>query len=140
MNKLIGFFNGKHNSISMEKASACSHLFSHWRIIVPLLSALLACGILFAVLGAGEPAQARVTTEVQGNIGTHTTWTLADSPYVVTGDVIVNPDITLTIEPGVKVAFDGDYALIVEGTLVAKGTTSQPINFTSNKTSPAPGD
>ena len=140
MNKTTDFFTGKNNSHSTEKTPDRSHLFTHWRITVPLLMALLACGILFAVLEPGEPAQARVTTDVQGTVYTHTTWTLAESLYVVTGDVIVNPDITLTIEPGVKVAFDEDTALIIEGTLVAKGTKSQPIYFTSNKESPAPGD
>jgi len=107
---------------------------------VPLWMALLACGILFAVLKPGEPAQARVTTDVQGTVYTHTTWTLAESPYVVTGDVIVNPDITLTIEPGVKVAFNSKLALFVNGTLVAKGTSSQPIYFTTNLKNPSLDD
>jgi len=140
MNKIIGFFSLKRNSHSTEKGPAGSQLFSHWRIVVPLLIALLACGILLAVLGAGEPAQARVATDVQGTIITHTTWILAESPYVVTGDVIVNPDITLTIEPGVMVAFDGDYAIYVNGTLDAIGTDTDPIRFTSHKDSPSPGD
>ena len=131
MNKIIGFFSLKRNSHSTEKGPAGSQLFSHWRIVVPLLIALLACGILLAVLGAGEPAQARVATDVQGTIITHTTWILAESPYVVTGDVIVNPDITLTIEPGVMVAFDGDYAIYVNGTLDAIGTDTDPIRFAS---------
>jgi hypothetical protein len=54
--------------------------------------------------------------------------------------VTVNPDITLTIEPGVDVRFDGNYALIVQGRLNAQGTEAEPIRFTSNATIPAPGD
>ena len=81
-----------------------------------------------------------MTTDVQGTIYTDTVWTLAESPYVVTGDVIVNPDITLTIEPGVKVAFESNLALYVNGTLIAKGTTSQPIYFTTNLDSPSLDD
>ena len=64
MNKIIGFFSLKRNSISTEKAPVPSHLFRHWRIVMPMVIALLSCGILFAVLEPGEPAQARVTTNV----------------------------------------------------------------------------
>jgi hypothetical protein len=140
MHKIIGFYTQIHNSHSTEKTPVRSHPFTHWRITVPLLIALVACGTLFVLLEPGEPVQARVTTDVQGTIITHTTWTLAESPYVVRGDVIVNPDITLTIEPGVKVAFESKLALYVNGTLIAKGTTSQPIYFTTNLDSPSLDD
>jgi hypothetical protein len=140
MNKLNGNFTGKNDSHSTKKGSMEVHFFAHWRVALPILIVLFTFGILLAALGNGEPARAGVTTNVQGTIITDTVWILAESPYVVTGDVIVNPDITLTIEPGVKVSFDGNYALFVNGTLLAKGNTAQSITFTSNKNSPAPGD
>ncbi|MGC9356852.1 MAG: hypothetical protein ACP5GX_03255, partial [Anaerolineae bacterium] len=73
-----------------------------------------------------------LSTDVSGPITGNTTWTLANSPYVVVNDVTVNSGVTLTIEPGVVVKFTDDYDdLIVNGTLVADGTGASPIIFTS---------
>ncbi len=78
-----------------------------------------------------------LTTTVSGTITTSTTWTLANSPYQVTGSVIVRNGATLTIEPGVLVGFKpGTYLRLGEatnsyGTLRAEGTQSQPIRFTA---------
>jgi len=84
--------------------------------------------------------QRALLTDVSGAITEDTTWTVGKSPYVVTGDVTVNNSVTLTVDPGVEVRFDGNHALIVRGTLDAEGTASQPIVFTSNQAEPAPGD
>ena len=55
------------------------------------------------------------------------TWRLADSPYLVGGDIRV---AGLTIEAGVQVEFLGDYVFEVAGTLTAVGTAASPIMFT----------
>ena len=77
---------------------------------------------------------------VEEHIVQDTVWTLTDSPYIVIRDVIVDSNATLTIEPGVEVRFGGDFSLIINGTLDAKGTEEKPIKFTSNKLQPQPGD
>ena len=79
-------------------------------------------------------------TEVSGVISTTTTWALANSPYVVTGNILVSSNTTLTIEPGVQVKFDGFYYVRIDGTLIAIGTTQNKIVFTSNKATPNPQD
>ena len=79
-------------------------------------------------------------TYVEGLITQDTVWTLVDSPFVVSKDVIVYPNVTLTIEPEVEVRFGGSFSLIVEGRLVAKGTKDKVITFTSNKYEPEAGD
>lgn len=79
-------------------------------------------------------------TYVEGHISQDTTWTLADSPYVVTKDIIVDPGVTLTIMPGVEVKFGGLFSLIVEGILSASGTLDKLITFTTNKYQPQEGD
>src|SRR2546428_385738 len=66
---------------------------------------------------------------------------LTNSPYIVTGDVYMPPGgQTLTIEPGVELQFTNvSYGAIIDGTLVARGTSGSPILFTSDKTVKAPG-
>jgi len=81
-------------------------------------------------------------TTVSGGIYANTTWNLAGSPYLVTGSMVVFPNRTLTIEPGVEVIVSADYTfntgnfiyLEVRGTLIANGTSNAPIVFTSTDT------
>jgi hypothetical protein len=99
----------------------------------------LALGLLVILLVV--PVPARADTNVSGGISTNTTWTAANSPYVVTGTVGVNNGATLTIEPGVVVKFNAStYRLDVndDSSLVAEGTSALPIEFTSTQDS-APG-
>ncbi len=67
---------------------------------------------------------------VCGDITISTTWTATHSPYVITCDVDILAGVTLTIEPGVEVLFeDASDDLVVNGTLLAIGTSSLPIMF-----------
>jgi hypothetical protein len=76
-------------------------------------------------------------TLVSGGIYNNTTWSLANSPYIMTGPVVVFPGKTLTIEPGVEVRirFGGIpntglmHYLEIRGNLQAVGTKEQPIVF-----------
>jgi parallel beta-helix repeat protein/predicted outer membrane repeat protein len=58
------------------------------------------------------------------------TWTQEDSPYIITGDIVVPFGETLTIEPGVLVVFENVFSMAVEGIIVAEGTADEPITFT----------
>jgi len=80
------------------------------------------------------------TTYVSGPITTNTTWNPAHSPYVVVGNALVMQNVTLTIQPGVRVLFDTLKALQVDGKLVARGTETDSIWFTSRRSSPSPGN
>jgi len=75
-----------------------------------------------------------------GNITSSTTWTLSGSPYIIQGNVTINSGITLTIEPGVAVKFDGLYSININGVLNAVGTPSSYIVFSSNNASPGTQD
>ena len=79
-------------------------------------------------------------TDVSGIISSNTTWTSANSPYVVTGSVLVSEEVTLTIEAGVTVEFDSNNSLQINGELIAQGTSSNNIIFSSNQSNPAAGD
>lgn len=80
------------------------------------------------------------STLVSGYISENTTWTLEGSPYIVVGDVVVELDVSLTIEPGVTVKFTAGTGLAIDGNLIAQGNSTHKITFTSNSTTPASGD
>jgi hypothetical protein len=63
-------------------------------------------------------------------IGSDTTWTKADGPHELTGPILVNQGVTLTVEVGATVNLNG-YELRVNGTLRAMGTSSDQILFTT---------
>jgi len=101
-------------------------------IIVSTIAALAATAQADTIIGGG-------------NIGNQT-WTLANSPYTLQGDVTVIAGATLTIDPGVVVqaaaSSDAQAAgrstsrveITVEGSLVANGTASSPVTFKSTST------
>jgi len=61
------------------------------------------------------------------------TWT-SDKTYLITNTVYIPAGKTLTIQPGTVVKFKGNFVLYVLGTLLADGTSSQPIQFKHNTT------
>jgi len=78
-------------------------------------------------------------TEISGGINENTTWTLENSPYIITGDTVIFGDNTLTIEAGVTVKFDDDVQLRIQGPLIAIGNENENIIFTSNSINPQRG-
>lgn len=75
-------------------------------------------------------------TNVNGILSQNTTWGLSNSPYIVTGNILIPTNISLTIEPGVKVKFNDGMYIKVEGAVIANGTESNHITFQSNSPSP----
>jgi Tol biopolymer transport system component len=78
-------------------------------------------------------------TTFSGGIFDDTVWRAVDGPFHVTGNVVVYPGATLTIEPGVQVWFDASVQLHVRGNLTAHGTADAPILFTSSAEEPVRG-
>src|SRR5438477_13036423 len=73
---------------------------------------------VFAVLAFGVKSQ----TNVSGFISANTTWNVAGSPYIVTGNALLSTGYTLTIDAGVVVKFNINTALQIDGELIAIGT------------------
>lgn len=92
---------------------------------------------LIAFLGGQAPV-AVAQTPVSGGIFSNTTWTLANSPYLMTGNVVVFPGVTLTIEPGVEVRVASSstpaagYYLETRGTVNMIGLPGLPVRFRSD--------
>ncbi len=87
------------------------------------------------------PAQPQAVIPACDPIASDTTWTTGNIYVVNNCDLVINAGATLTIQPGVIVKFwgiapgyasaTGSVAVIVDGTLNAAGTESQPVVFTS---------
>jgi len=78
-------------------------------------------------------------TNIHGIISEDTTLS-NDYLYIVNGNMLVNPGITLTIEPGTRIQFDADKYLRIDGCLIAIGVVDSMIVFTSNCQTHTPGD
>ena len=106
------------------------------------------CALFFPIVAHSCTCEADAGTDVYGPIWENTTWTLENSPYCVTQNLIVLEGVTLTIEPGVVVKFwentdevlDEKFSIIVEGEIIAIGTKLQRILFTSSRLEPVAGD
>src|SRR5205085_7670631 len=93
-------------------------------------------GYLTAMMGIASPIQA--ATPLSGDQSG--TLSLTNSPYLVSGILHVPGGQTLTIEPGVILQFQNtNVALYIDGTLVARGSSANPILFTSDKVTKQPG-
>src|SRR5271157_4330570 len=73
-------------------------------------------------------SDAQSGTNVIGIIASDTTWTLANSPYNLTGNVLVNNGAILFIQAGTTVNL-GSYYIEVNGTLQAIGYGANSITF-----------
>ena len=62
------------------------------------------------------------------------TWAPSGSPYLITGDIGIPAGQLLTVEPGVKVEFQGHFKFEIQGQLLAVGNEYDTIRFTINDT------
>ncbi|MBN2441881.1 MAG: hypothetical protein JXJ04_11055 [Spirochaetales bacterium] len=104
---------------------------------VKVILCLLFC-IFIMAQGFGD-------TIINSDIDSSVTWTLENSPYIVTGKITVGTSSgyhpVITIEPGVEVRCEtGSSFFIYYGSVHAAGTTELPVTFTSASLTPAPGD
>ncbi len=91
------------------------------RAVLLLIAFLLSCEVL-------EFGAAQTSTQVSGIISSNATWTQANSPYYLTGNVLVDKGATLTIEAGATVNLNS-YYIRVNGTLTAIGNPANKITF-----------
>ncbi len=93
-----------------------------------LATTFIVAFLLLALVGTLHLGTVQASTDVTGIIFSDTTWTKADSPYILKGPVAVNGGVTLTIEAGVQVNLTS-YYIQVNGTLVARGTNAEKIDL-----------
>lgn len=86
-----------------------------------------------SALGSMPLGLAQSGTNVSGIISSDITWTQANSPYTLTGPVLVSNGIVLTIQDGTTVNL-GSYYIEVNGTLQAIGSSLNPVTFNAAST------
>lgn len=102
---------------------------------------LLVCLALVSIASFGiMMPEAKATVYHGGTISSSETWLAADNPHIIYRDVTVATGVTLTIEAGAEVYFNATYSIFVTGELLAIGTSSSYILFTSNLGTKAAGD
>lgn len=93
--------------------------------------------------GGGTGPTPGSTIDIRGVIRADQTWK-KDYVYRLRGYVYVTDGATLTIEPGTKIISNKDSAGVLviyrDAKIMADGTSSAPIVFTSGETNKAPGD
>jgi hypothetical protein len=100
---------------------------------------VLAVGTAAPVVGSATHSTANSPTYISSDIATDTTWTPENGPYILTSDIHIKSDATLTIHPGTVVQVAEETSLTVRGSLQANGTTSAPIKVTTARPSPTAG-
>lgn len=90
--------------------------------------------ILFSLLFLSISAISQ--TNLSGGIYASETWSLAGSPYIVSGNLVVFEGVEVTVDPGVRVQFNQGASLELRGKLTAIGTEVDSIYFTSNLAAP----
>ncbi|KAJ3053410.1 hypothetical protein HK097_004354 [Rhizophlyctis rosea] len=86
------------------------------------------------------PAPREIVAVTRVNIMQDTTWTMANSPYVLSKVLVVHTGATLKIEPGVEIQIAKNKAsLHVYGGLNLAGTKEQPVIFTNTTVEPLGG-
>ena len=106
--------------------------------------------VVFAIILLTVTSVIWAETIINSDITSNTTWTASGSPYIIQANIQVegNPPVVLTVEAGVEVKFDGNYRIefgdntysSLKGGLIVEGSSLNPVLFTSNAVTPAPGD
>jgi hypothetical protein len=89
-----------------------------------MLVSLAACHAAPTADSADAPAAGGPT--ITGHVTSDATWAGA---WQLTGDVTIDPGVTVTVSPGTTLDVDPDGSIEVDGTLDATGTSAAPITI-----------
>ena len=111
-----------------------------WRCVWRLLAFVMQATTALALLAGSASAD----SDVSGSITSDLRWTLAGSPYIVSGQLLIDGGATLTIDAGVTIYMAAAASVVVRnGRILAIGTPTQVSAVRSHKArsgSAAPGD
>lgn len=89
---------------------------------------LSSISLFLILLTFAVPSQA--STTVGGRVDSNTTWTLANSPYILTSTVEIPRGVSLTVEAGVEIRVQhANTVFRSAGAVVIEGTSTLPVTF-----------
>lgn len=110
----------------------------HWG--VGTRRSFLSMVFVFLGLSMGGAGASMAAMTVSGVISSNTVWSASQSPVTVQGEVVLDQNATLAVEPGVEVRMAANASFTLNsGAVVAVGTADRPILITSASAAPAPG-
>ena len=86
-----------------------------------LFIVIIVCGLAFAY--SLHFGMAQTTAQVSGIINSDTTWTHANGPYNLTGNILVNDGVTLTIQVGTTINLNIYYIRVNGSIIIQPGVT-----------------
>jgi hypothetical protein len=90
-------------------------------LLIAFLIALMISGLAF--VGSVPFGKAQTSTSVNGIITSDTTWTQANSPYNLTGNILINSGTTVTVGAGTTLNLNGYYIIVNGSLIVQQGVT-----------------
>jgi len=139
--------NSKYNGIDMHYSDAEFVSFANNEIKDVDAHALYLSPKAISTIGSGNIFTCNAGYGIKVSSGKFysgaKTWSKQTVPYIVEGEVSINDGATVTIQAGNTIKFDVSGSMVIgyesNGTLVAEGTATEPIIFTSSATSPVAG-
>jgi hypothetical protein len=133
-------------SINNKRGLGCIHngnsleIKKQYQKSLFLLALLLASVFLTLQLNAPSNrlvASGDLGTYVGGTLTSNTTWTVVNSPYVITNTIQIPDNINLTIDPGVTVTMQSASGamFLINGIIKAHGNVTSKIIFEGNENS-----
>ena len=98
-------------------------------VFIILILVILSLTVILATIPFGRTQSGTTVSSII--IKEDTTWTKANSPYSLTGNVLVGNEVTLTVQAGATVNLNG-YYIQVDGTLQGVGSTFDRIHLNGN--------
>lgn len=77
----------------------------------------------------GTVTHRRNQTDLGGRISSHVRLKRSFTPYTVISNLIILPQASMTIDPGVEVQFGPGVSMLVLGSLFVHGTVDHPVKF-----------
>lgn len=108
-------------------------------VLICAIIAMAGCSKTSTTVSHGVQLPAEAITGTVLNGGNIKGVMLADSTYMVNGDLTVLPSDTLTIQAGATIKVTGNHAFYIQGIIQSLGTQAKPITFTSS-VSQQPGE
>ena len=122
----------KDVAVSLEAIPSIGYKFKEWEGIANTLPNPININLKADTLFITAKFDTINISTIPAKISRDTTLVKSDSPYFARGDIIVDSNITLTIEEGVEILMPEKANILVYGNLIIAGTDIDPVLISPN--------